>query len=104
MLLAADVFSLGASIYEVATRVPLEGSGPKWHALRDGGLPEVGRVCLFVVGMVGVCVIRMVFMYGREYLGTKQNPTNTPPHNTHNNPPRPQKNRSPPSPRGCTPS
>lgn len=51
LLLAADVFSLGASIYEVATRVPLEGSGPQWHALRDGGLPEV---CRFVLGCVGV--------------------------------------------------
>lgn len=39
-LLAADVFSLGASMYEVATRVPLQGSGPEWHRLREGGLPE----------------------------------------------------------------
>lgn len=43
LLLAADVFSLGASVFEAATGVRLKDSGPDWHALRDGGKAvEVG--------------------------------------------------------------
>ncbi len=56
VLLAADVFSLGASAYEVATGLRLKGSGPEWHRLREGGLPEVSK------GVAGL--VFLVFFWG----------------------------------------
>ncbi|CAM9417775.1 unnamed protein product [Chrysoparadoxa australica] len=35
----ADIFSLGATLYEMLTRQPLPPNGPEWHALRDGDIP-----------------------------------------------------------------
>ncbi|CAM9326381.1 unnamed protein product, partial [Ectocarpus sp. 8 AP-2014] len=40
---SADMFSLGLTVYEVATRIELPGDGEDWHAMRDGravGLPS----------------------------------------------------------------
>ncbi|CAN0481638.1 unnamed protein product [Ectocarpus sp. 12 AP-2014] len=40
---SADMFSLGLTVYEVATRLELPGDGEDWHAMRDGravGLPS----------------------------------------------------------------
>ncbi|CAM9495296.1 unnamed protein product, partial [Hapterophycus canaliculatus] len=40
---SADMFSLGLTVYEVATRIELPGDGQDWHAMRDGtaaGLPS----------------------------------------------------------------
>ncbi|CAM9931947.1 unnamed protein product [Pylaiella littoralis] len=40
---SADMFSLGLTVYEVATRMELPGDGEYWHAMRDGtavGLPS----------------------------------------------------------------
>ena len=35
---ASDIFSLGASIYELARGVPLASRGPEWRALRETGI------------------------------------------------------------------
>jgi serine/threonine protein kinase len=32
----ADVFALGASLWELASRTPLPNQGPEWRALREG--------------------------------------------------------------------
>ena len=34
----ADMFALGATLYELATGSPLPREGDRWHALRDGKL------------------------------------------------------------------
>ncbi|CAM9932686.1 unnamed protein product, partial [Pylaiella littoralis] len=42
----ADMFSLGLTVYEVATRMELSGDGEYWHAMRDGtaaGFPSRSR-------------------------------------------------------------
>lgn len=36
---AADVFSLGMLMLEIATDLYLPPSGPQWHHLRNGDLP-----------------------------------------------------------------
>ena len=36
-LTKCDVFSLGATAFELVRRRPLAPNGPEWHALRDGG-------------------------------------------------------------------
>ena len=35
-LTKCDVFSLGATAFELVRRAPLAANGPAWHALRDG--------------------------------------------------------------------
>jgi len=40
----ADVFSLGASIYELARGVPLPLSGPEWHKIRRGELTGIDHL------------------------------------------------------------
>lgn len=37
---AADIFSLGISLLELACNLELPSSGCTWHALRGGHLPE----------------------------------------------------------------
>jgi wee1-like protein kinase len=40
----ADIFALGVSIYELLLRRPLPGSGPEWHAIRDGHLYDITQL------------------------------------------------------------
>ena len=39
-LRSADIFSLGASVYEIMLGYPLSAGGSEWHKLRDGYLDE----------------------------------------------------------------
>ncbi|EGD74480.1 WEE protein kinase [Salpingoeca rosetta] len=38
----ADVFSIGCTMYELASLVPLAANGPEWHRLRDSPPPLAG--------------------------------------------------------------
>lgn len=37
---SADIFSLGITLFELASYLELPGNGPLWHQLRQGQLPE----------------------------------------------------------------
>lgn len=37
---AADIFSLGITMLELATDLVLPSNGPLWHQMRNGFLPE----------------------------------------------------------------
>ena len=40
-LTKCDVFSLGATVYEICRGRPLPPNGPEWHAIRSGHPPPV---------------------------------------------------------------
>jgi len=40
-LTKCDIFSLGATTYELILATPLPANGPEWHALRDGPRPSL---------------------------------------------------------------
>ncbi|XP_022214263.2 wee1-like protein kinase isoform X2 [Drosophila obscura] len=43
-LFAADIFSLGITLFEVAGGGPLPKNGPWWHNLRDGEVPHLPKL------------------------------------------------------------
>lgn len=40
-LTKADIFSLGATIYELLIGEDLPNNGEEWHAIREGDLPKM---------------------------------------------------------------
>lgn len=55
MLFAADVFSLGISVFELSTGMPLPESGDEYAALRRGEVPIMTGYSAALHGVVKVC-------------------------------------------------
>jgi wee1-like protein kinase len=49
----ADIFSLGASVYELARQCELQSGGQKWHDLRDGHLEPLPNYSDEFVSILG---------------------------------------------------
>eukprot|EP00730_Choanoeca_flexa_P006360 TRINITY_DN12142_c0_g2_i16.p1 TRINITY_DN12142_c0_g2~~TRINITY_DN12142_c0_g2_i16.p1 ORF type:complete len:179 (+),score=44.50 TRINITY_DN12142_c0_g2_i16:335-871(+) len=42
-LMASDIFSLGCTMYEAASGIPLAKNGPEWQAMRNGQASRLAR-------------------------------------------------------------
>lgn len=50
----ADMFALGATLYELATGIPLPAAGDKWRALREGKLMMLPAVAQQLQNLIKV--------------------------------------------------
>jgi serine/threonine protein kinase len=64
-LRAADVFSLGLTVYELASQTELPNDGPEYTCLREGKLPRLHGYSLALQDLVQVRPALRAHLFGR---------------------------------------